>query len=84
MVANRKIVLHIVQTGCAAAEHLKKIRNHQKPDLSDEKEILMLKIASIHEYFCKKSINVIKAKIFNFYCDIGKKLYTPNPALLTC
>lgn len=51
----------------------RKIRDHQKPDLSDEKEILMLKIASIHEYFCKKLINITKAKIFNFYCDNGKK-----------
>lgn len=60
------------------------IRFHRKPDLSDEKEILMLKIASIHEYFCKKLINITKAKIFNFYCDNGKKLYPPNPAPLTC
>lgn len=84
MVANREITLHIVLKGCDAAREKRKIRNHQKPDLSDEKEILMLKIASIHEYFCKKSINVIKAKIFNFYCGNGKKLHVPNPAPLTC
>lgn len=63
---------------------IRSIRLRRKPDLSDEKEILMLKISSIHEYFCKKLMNITKAKIFNFYCDNSKKLYPPNPAPLTC
>ncbi|HHN9316235.1 TPA: hypothetical protein ACP7Q1_004574, partial [Escherichia coli] len=61
-----------------------RIRNHQKPDLSDEKEILMLKIASIYEYFCEKLINAKRVKIFNFCCDNGKKLYVHNLTPLTC
>ncbi|EAU2346067.1 hypothetical protein D6O12_25035 [Salmonella enterica] len=65
--------------GRGAPVRMKKIRDHLFPDLSDEKEILMLKIASIHEYFCKKFINVTKAKIFNFYCDNGKNCTLPIP-----
>jgi hypothetical protein len=53
-------------TGGGAPVRLKKIRDSQKPDLSDEKEILMLKMHQFMSIFAKNSLMLQRPKYLIF------------------